>query len=485
MMGDDDDDPGGDTSAWGPPSLAFSTSTPSQSQSISCKSCTLQFVPIDSRYKYCPDCKAKMPSRPKASATKRDSSAALFSLQDTNQSKQHKDDNFPFQFDKAFEMDVDTFLALDSAVQTLKLKSFFAKLEEEAICFKSEKALMVRKIEKLEKEIDNKATLHTDLNQAKKDLLTAKLSLADKDIRLFELQSSVKSAKTSSLAPPKPASNPPTSNPSTWKNTPLYAEVPKRPVLIAHVGGSACLPMSEISNEKIDKLFDLDGNGPVVQNIKKIDGRVILSFLDVASRDKAQVLFNNNAAQNVFRSVSVPQKQFPALVRFRELKGITHLKGTENKDARGAQEKDLSRRLIAENPVLRGNLESVRVLHQRPNSNSFLVRIAFSSKPFCENLIKRGRILLDGLTHAVVESDPSKEVRHCSKCQNYGHIHHFCKSATPVCGKCSQTHATSSCPSTPKDFKCANCLQNHQVGSSACPALAKAVAQYLAYISSE
>jgi hypothetical protein len=134
-----------------------------------------------------------MSSRPKASGTKRDSSTALFSLQDTNISKQHKDDNFPFKFDKAFEIDVDKFLALDSTVQTFKFKSFFAKLEEEAICFISEKAFMMMKIEKAEKEIENRATLHSDLNQAKKDLLTAKLSLADKDIRLFELQSSVKS----------------------------------------------------------------------------------------------------------------------------------------------------------------------------------------------------------------------------------------------------------------------------------------------------
>ena len=233
-----------------------------------------------------------MSSRPKASATKRDSSTALFSLQETNQPKQHKDDNFPFQFDKAFEMDVDSFLSLDLAAQTLKFKSFFAKLDEEAICYKSEKALMLRKIDKL--EIENRATNHSDLNQAKKDLLTAKLSLADKDIRLFELLASAKSVKTSSLAPPQSASNPPSSNSSTIKNTPLHAVVPKRPVLIAHVGNSASgrLPMSEISNDKIDKLFELDGDGPVVQNIKKIDGRVILSFLDVVFRDKAQDLLN-------------------------------------------------------------------------------------------------------------------------------------------------------------------------------------------------
>ncbi len=121
---------------------------------------------------------------------------------------------------------------------------------------------MMRKIERLEKEIENRATLHRELNLAKKDLLTAKLSLADKDIRLFELQSSVKSARTPSLVPPQSASNPPISNPSAPKNTRLYAEVPKRPVLITHVGGSACLLMSEISNDKIDKLFDLDGDCP-------------------------------------------------------------------------------------------------------------------------------------------------------------------------------------------------------------------------------
>jgi hypothetical protein len=127
-------------------------------------------------------------------------------------------------------MDVDSFLDLTSAEQTLKLKSIFAKLEEEAVCVKSEKTLMTGKIEKLEKVIENRATLQSELNLAKKDLLTAKLSLADKDIRLFELQSSVKSAMTPSLITPHSASNPPTSNPSAPKNTRLYAEVPKKQV---------------------------------------------------------------------------------------------------------------------------------------------------------------------------------------------------------------------------------------------------------------
>ena len=114
-MGDDDDDPGGGgVSIWGHTSLAISNT--SQSQLIHCKTCKSLFVPIDFRYKHCPSCKNNKASKVKEGATKRDSSAALLSLQDTNITKQLKDDNFPFQFDAAFEMDVDSFLALDSTV---------------------------------------------------------------------------------------------------------------------------------------------------------------------------------------------------------------------------------------------------------------------------------------------------------------------------------------------------------------------------------
>ena len=77
----------------------------------------------------------------------------MLSLQDTNITKLKKDDNFPFQFDAAFEMDVVSFLALDSTVQINKFKSFFTKLEEENILAKTEKLFMTKKLDKLEKEI--------------------------------------------------------------------------------------------------------------------------------------------------------------------------------------------------------------------------------------------------------------------------------------------------------------------------------------------
>ena len=82
--------------------------------------------------------------------------------------------------------DVVSFLALDSTVQIDKFKSFFAKLEEENVLAKTEKLFMTKKLDKLEKELENRATLRSELDLAKKDLVIAKLSLADKDNRLFE-----------------------------------------------------------------------------------------------------------------------------------------------------------------------------------------------------------------------------------------------------------------------------------------------------------
>jgi hypothetical protein len=199
-MGSDDDDPGGDASVWGHTSLAISSA--SKSQSVHCKTCKSLFIAIDFRYKHCNSCKNNKPPKAKQGATKRDSSAALLSLQDSNVTKQQKDDNFPFQFDAAFEMDVVSFLSLDSTVQIDKFKSFFAKLEEEHVCAKTEKLFMSKKLDKLENELENRAILCSELDLAKKDLVIAKLSLADKDIRLFELQMNVKPARKQSLVPP-------------------------------------------------------------------------------------------------------------------------------------------------------------------------------------------------------------------------------------------------------------------------------------------
>jgi hypothetical protein len=77
-----------------------------------------------------------------------------------------------------FEMNVVAFLSLGQSFQIRKFKTFFfGKLEEEAFSLKAEKARL-KKVEKLEKEVAIRVTLHSDLEYAKKDLVIAKLSLA-------------------------------------------------------------------------------------------------------------------------------------------------------------------------------------------------------------------------------------------------------------------------------------------------------------------
>ncbi len=89
-------------------------------------------------------------AKPTVSAAKRDNSVALVSFQETNPSKLQKEDtgdDFPFQSDSTFGLDFEAFVSLDHTTQLRKFKGFFAKLEELAISVKTEKALMLKKID--------------------------------------------------------------------------------------------------------------------------------------------------------------------------------------------------------------------------------------------------------------------------------------------------------------------------------------------------
>jgi hypothetical protein len=84
---------------------------------------------------------------------------------------------------------------------------------------------MTKKIDKMEKEVVSRITLLRDLDSAKKELIIAKLSLADKYIRLFELQNSRNAANKSQQVPPiKVSSISPKSNPASLLNLSLLLE---------------------------------------------------------------------------------------------------------------------------------------------------------------------------------------------------------------------------------------------------------------------
>jgi hypothetical protein len=82
-----------------------------------------------------------------------------------------------------------------------------------------------KKINKLEKEATCSITIRSDLKSARKDLVIAKISLADKDIRLFELQNSGKAIeKQHPASPVNVISAPSQSNPAFMLNLSLLLE---------------------------------------------------------------------------------------------------------------------------------------------------------------------------------------------------------------------------------------------------------------------
>jgi hypothetical protein len=116
-----------------------------------------------------------------------------------------------------------------------------------------------KKINKLEKEAACSITIRSDLKSARKDLVIAKISLADKDIRLFEIQNSQKAANKQHSAPPANITSAPPKK--------LHS-IPARPFLIARVRDSVAI--SSITESKIDNLLGSvkDQEGPVVQQLK-------------------------------------------------------------------------------------------------------------------------------------------------------------------------------------------------------------------------
>ena len=172
-----------------------------------------------------------------------------------------------------------------------------------------------------------------------------------------------------------------------------------------------------------------------------------------------------------------PRKSYPAIVRFHDLDGVEIFKGQNLTKERSDQQTALINALENSNPALKGKFHSVRLLYNHPNTKSFLARIALFSKLLRDDLVESGRILLGNRSHAVVQVDPSKEVRQCTRCFSFGHLVSFCKVKFEECGKSSNT--TASCTATPAEIKCRNCSFPHLATSPKCPALAKAVEQFV------
>ena len=473
-----------DSAGPGPPSGQLTSALEKPCQSAGCNK------PVHAtgrgNHHYCAECKVarSSPATSKQSQKNKRNNSVLSPIDQSlaKQSKEDEDD-FAFNFNAAFDCDLDEFLALDKDSALAKFKSFFSNAKEQAEVARSDHH-----------------RLTDELSTMRAKLSTVKLALADKDVQLFEMSRSSQSVTakqpvnpsvsipSASLAQSDAQTGPPSSGPANIQRAKPAKTVDSKsstadtkPTLIAWLNKG--VSKTEISLDKIDSLMNLDPDGPTVQQFKKGEDRVTLTFKDVAARDKAKSLISQNSQQILFKSVSVLQKTYPAIARLNGLRDIQAITDEDNQTEKRLRSTAIMSSLQKENPYLQGHLVSVRILSNQPDTFSFHVRLGLSAKDCCDQLIDRGRVTLDSRIHAVAMADPLKEIRHCLRCQNYGHLSRFCKSAAETCGKCAGPHATSSCTATTKDFKCANCSKNHCAGSRICPVNTKTVTQYLNYIS--
>jgi myosin heavy subunit len=314
------------------------------------------------------------------------------------------EDDFAFSFNRAFDCDLNEFLALDRDSVIAKLKNRFSNAKQQ-----------------LEATHNDRPRLTDEVNALRAKLNTVKLALADKDVQLFEMSRSNQSATVkqtakspalihnTTLAQTGAPAGPPFHGPRKSLSNQRIAKT--KPTLITWLNKG--VSKTEASLNKIDSLMNLDPDGPTVQQFKKSEDRVTFTFKDIAARDKARTLISQNSQQVLFKSVSVPPKTYPAIARLNGLSDIQTITGADSQSEKRLRSTAIMESIQKENPPFPDKLVSVRLLSNQPATSTFHVRLGLSSKDSCDQLIDRGRVIVDSRTHAVAMADPSKEIRHC------------------------------------------------------------------------
>lgn len=245
-----------------------------------------------------------------------------------------------------------------------------------------------------------------------------------------------------------------------------------RAVLVARVESSA----GQIGLSKIDALLDSSKSGPVVQDVRQKEDKLIMTFSDRESREAARgILEGSQEGRALFTSVSNSTGYFPLLVRYVSV---------------GTTEEEILSEIRYRNPILRENLRSAKIVHRFKESNEGHVKLWITSRETRDIVLQRGEIYLSGRRCRVTELDLHREVRRCFKCQQYGHLLKDCQSKSDVCGRCAGPHRTSTCQIQDQNsFRCSNCKRRpdhlksvsdgrHQAGDRYCPEQMKAVERY-------
>lgn len=231
------------------------------------------FVPLNKRYKYCPNSRDRAKVTPKSGGVKR-AANVIYPLSDTTRPKHSKGEELAFAFNEKFGLDIEDLMVMERDGQIEVFRTLISNLRENDSKVDESMSRLREKISDLESELSIARNSHPLLSDMEKELVRVKLALADKDIKLFELTAGASSRVPSHVPSPSaqlnnvnqsssiasgPLATPPIRKPS--------AIIPVKPFLIARVRDT--ISVKSITESSVDSFLGLeeDKGGPVVQQL--------------------------------------------------------------------------------------------------------------------------------------------------------------------------------------------------------------------------
>jgi hypothetical protein len=249
---------------------------------------------------------------------------------------------------------------------------------------------------------------------------------------------------------------------------PSYASVARgnhtNSVLVAKcVNGSA--PAEPLSVLAVEKLLDTPNSGLIPSHVRYKNNKVFVTLDNEVAVTKAAAILNNKPEfQSHFENAGKLNVSFPVVALFVNVSDPDNLRA------------ELEHR----NALLRGQIQSVKVIFTKPQTTEGHVKIFLKSRAVRDEILALRKASVFGTYYRIVPVDLNREVRRCFKCQHYGHIQRDCPATFATCGKCAERHRTSECTSSV--LKCVNCSGPHQSGHTTCAEQVKAVDRYRSFL---
>ena len=209
---------------------------------------------------------------------------------------------------------------------------------------------------------------------------------------------------------------------------------------------------NNISATRVRKLVT-DNRIPVNSVIESDNGELFVNLPDEQSRDAVGALLNDSGNTVVKLKAKLPTVT---------VMGMT---AREMKDADGndftasALEADIIKQNKPISDLIDGgsHLKVVYIKAPAPDQQFYTVAIRLSPEIRIALFKNRNRLHVGVRVHYV---NDRFYVRRCNRCQLYGHFEDKCQSASPICGFCTESHASDECQlknSPHTDHKCSNC----------------------------